>query len=200
MIDTGPLSEVIAEVEAQRGGDFLHDQAHACKVALSGLQIADLLERHTTARLTKPERIAVVLFGLLHDSKMGDRWDSGHGERAAEYARSLDLGKRLRITRTVLDRLYVALRDHEAGELSRDLLIATCWDADRLALWRQGIEPDPARLSTSVARSEWMVKWAFEVAKLSSDVEWGDLLALPGLSPSRAPRLGVQQHPNADGS
>ena len=72
---------------------------------------------------------------------------------------------------------------------SDDLLIASPWDADRLQLWRLGIQPDPSRLSTIVARSEWMLRWSFELARISTDVEWADLLDAArehgNLSPSR---------------
>ena len=110
MMNLDALGDLIAEVEKQRHGDFLHSTAHAVKVALIGLQLADLLQRRTTGSLSHQERVALVLFGLLHDSRLGDHWSRDHGPQAASYARSLDL-RPLRLSRSVRERLYRALRD-----------------------------------------------------------------------------------------
>jgi hypothetical protein len=36
--------------------------------------------------------------------------------------------------------------------------VGACWDADRLHLWRIGVAPDPARLSTAAGRAR--IGWA----------------------------------------
>ena len=45
-----------------------------------------------------------------------------------------------------------AMRHHDRGQVSDHPLVGTCWDADRLDLWRVGITPDPRRLATAEAR------------------------------------------------
>ena len=43
---------------------------------------------------------------------------------------------------------------------SNDITIQSCWDSDRLDLWRAGIEPDPKYLYTETAKELKTISWA----------------------------------------
>ena len=49
-----------------------------------------------------------------------------------------------------------------------DVTIQTCWDADRLDLWRIGIEPRPEYLYTEMAKKTEMIELAREIERGSS--------------------------------
>lgn len=59
----------------------------------------------------------------------------------------------LGLSDTRLELLVAACRYHTVVEFSDDATIATCWDADRLDLWRVGIDTNPERMNTVMARS-----------------------------------------------
>ena len=58
------------------------------------------------------------------------------------------------------DLFYDAAVYHSDGLMEDDLTIQTCWDADRLDLYRVRIRPDPRRLCTLEARDPNVIKWA----------------------------------------
>ena len=89
---------------------------------------------------------------MLHDaSRLSDDDDPAHGARAAKLAQHLQ-GEFYDLTQPQLSALSYACRWHEAGKVSADPTIGTCWDADRLDLTRVGIPPSTALLSTSTGR------------------------------------------------
>ena len=123
---------------------MFHGEDHWRQVASIGLDLA--------ARTPGCDPIVVVLFALLHDAqRIGDDPDPPHGARGAALARSLDLG-RFGFSREQLALMEAACRDHTGGGLSDDPTIGTCWDADRLTLWRVGIEPAARYMSTAAGR------------------------------------------------
>jgi uncharacterized protein len=112
------------------------------------------VHRHaiTLAKTRGADRLVVELFAFLHDSQREDEWrDPGHGSRGADYARSLQ-GRFFDLKPAQLDRLAYAIRHHSGGEVSSDVTIQSCWDADRLDLGRVGIEPSEAFLSEEAAQ------------------------------------------------
>jgi uncharacterized protein len=137
----------------------LHGPDHWRKVALVGLTLAD----------ASPEcdRDLLLLFALLHDSqRQNENEDPAHGERAAAFATTLNLP----LSPQALATLVFALHHHDTGQLSDDPTIAVCWDADRLNLWRVGIQPDPELLSTPQARLRERIIWAGRLQK--QHFEW----------------------------
>ncbi len=123
---------------------MFHGEEHWRHVASIGLDLA--------ARTPSCDPIVVVLFAVLHDAqRIGDDQDPPHGARGAALARSLDLG-RFGFSSGQLALVEAACRDHTGGGLSDDPTIGACWDADRLTLWRVGIEPDARYMSTAAGR------------------------------------------------
>lgn len=116
---------------------------------------------HRVARHTGADKVLVELFSCLHDCcREDDSSDPGHGERAAEFARSLR-GTLLHLTDEEFELLFEAIRDHEIGKTTGDVTVRTCWDADRLDLGRVGRRPNPRYLCTDYAREPATIEWAY---------------------------------------
>lgn len=130
-------------LDSIRGGFSLdweghHGANHWARVRHHALSIARVRGAHL---------LVVELFAFLHDSQRHDEWrDPMHGERGAEYARSLQ-GKFYSLGAKPLSQLTHAIRYHSGGDTSTDATIQSCWDADRLDLGRVGIKPAPEFLS-----------------------------------------------------
>lgn len=137
---------LVEEVLSRHGLDLcgIHGPAHWLRVRENGLALAVM---------TPGSDVAVVeLFALLHDCRrQDDGRDTGHGERAAEYARHLAREGVLRLGAARLDLLEAACAGHEHGGVSDVPTIGCCWDADRLDLSRLGRRPIAHLLSTRAA-------------------------------------------------
>jgi uncharacterized protein len=131
--------------------DGIHGTRHWARVLENGLRLA----QETGA---DPE--VLELFAYLHDSKrLSDGWDLEHGQRAAEFVLSLK-GSLLTISEERLRLLAYACARHSDGLTEADVTVQTCWDADRLDLGRIGIQPNPVRLCTPVAKDATIIEWA----------------------------------------
>ena len=125
--------------------DGHHGEPHWNRVNRRGLELAK-----TTGANTK----VVTLFAYLHDAhRIDEDVDEYHGPRAADYALEIGLHGRLRLNVEGINKLCHAIRYHSDGRLSDDPTIATCWDADRLDLWRVGVTPAARFLSTDAAKA-----------------------------------------------
>ena len=149
---SGLLKEVLSQFRINKDG--AHGASHWARVRHHGLAVgaevgADLL--------------VVELFAFLHDSQRFDEYeDRLHGERAAEYAASLN-HRFFDLPDTGLDKLMSAIRFHSNGEVHQCSTIQTCWDADRLDLGRVGIKPSARYLSPIAAKH---IQAAYEWSKL----------------------------------
>lgn len=125
----------------------IHGPAHWRRVWRNGAELA----ARTGALVDVLE-----LFALLHDSKRkNDGLDWEHGVRAAEFCRGLRQQGLLTLAPQRLELLLRACTFHtRGGEGEQDLTVLTCWDADRLDLYRIGIRPAPSRLCTAAARDK----------------------------------------------
>lgn len=104
------------------------------------------------ARSNGADDEVVELFALLHDAFREDEYeDERHGERAAEMVKNFQ-GKFFTISSPQLKQLTYACREHAKGAISDDITIGTCFDADRLDLWRVGQTPEERYFSTSAGR------------------------------------------------
>ena len=132
-----------------------HGIAHWGRVRRHGLELA---------AETGADPHVVELFALLHDSqRLNEGHDPEHGARAAWYAAELR-GEWFEVSDRQFAQLTFACTHHTHVEDDPDMTIATCWDADRLDLYRVGIVPDPARLCTAAARDPERIAAAIRLA------------------------------------
>lgn len=125
--------------------DGVHGVAHWSRVWYHGRRIAASLG-------VNPAILA--WFAYLHDSQRhNDHRDPEHGPRAADFAVSLRReGVIVELSATEFEYLCEAMRLHSNGHTEAEPALRACWDADRLDLARVGIEPEPKRLCTPMAR------------------------------------------------
>ena len=129
-----------------------HGEHHWQLVAWTGAQLA--------SEMPDVDPKVVFLFGLFHDSmRENDYVDPGHGKRGGALARELLEGRDL-VTDEQLETLVHACNRHTDAITTDDSTVGTCWDSDRLNLWRVAIEPDPDRLCTAAAKKPERIEWA----------------------------------------
>lgn len=145
MIDPALLNLIKAQFQLDLNSD--HGLSHWSRVA----EIGRYLSEHTRADV-----VVVNLFAYLHDARRQDEWsDPAHGERAGIFAQELYENKFLGISPTQIDQLCYACKHHNRlMAKSEDITVQTCWDADRLDLWRVGITPKEEFLYTAVAKQD----------------------------------------------
>jgi len=146
-MDSGSLTVLVEAALGRSWGrdSSWHGEEHWRCVAATGLALAE--------NLPSADRELVLCFGLLHDTRRENEWsDPEHGLRAERFANELRDEGLLALGDRRFALLATALRLHADGHVADDETTGACWDADRLHLPRVGIDPDPARLSTKVAR------------------------------------------------
>jgi len=136
--------------------NYLHGISHWERVNKIGLYLS---------KQTKADTDVVSLFAYLHDSKRVDEEsDPEHGAKAALFARQLYKGGLLDITADQLNSLIAACKFHSQSEVKPDnITIATCWDADRLDLWRLGITPEPELLFSDAAKRKKSLEYSYSL-------------------------------------
>lgn len=135
------------------GKSSLHGPAHWGRVETIGVKLAE----ETGADVT-----VVRLFALFHDSRReSDSDDPGHGSRGAQLAQTLH-GTLFDLDDLRMEKLLHACRHHTGGS-SSEPTIATCFDADRLDLFRVGVIPDKRHLNTTAAKHPDTVTWAMNL-------------------------------------
>jgi len=128
----------------------IHGLPHWARVLETGLRLAEA---------TGADTRVVALFAVLHDARRcNDHSDPDHGRRGAQLARALR-GTRLHLDDAELRLLAAACTYHTDGRTTGDVTLLTCWDADRLDLWRVGIEPRDELLCTDAARDPDLRAW-----------------------------------------
>lgn len=150
-----PASSLVREV--LRGytlplwGD--HGPAHWARVLENGLHLAPM---------TGADPVVVAHFAVFHDARRINEYDDEHhGERGSQLAREM----RAEWLPFLSDEQFVLLTDacdrHTDGTTQGDVTVQTCWDADRLDLWRVSIEPSDVYLCTDAAKSDKVKAWAY---------------------------------------
>ena len=148
----------------------LHGEEHWRAVAAAGISIGSV-----TAGADVP---VVFLFALLHDAlRWNEHLDPDHGDRGATFTQELLDEGLISLPEEAKRLLKNACRLHSDGFTTQDPTVGTCWDADRVNLWRVCMTPDPALMSTTEARSEERIEWAR--AALRDVPTWDRLLQLP---------------------
>lgn len=92
----------------------------------------------------------VLLFAYLHDAwRTNDDFDLKHGPNAAKGIVVLRDTLLANLNDEEFSLLQTACQKHTATTRTGNLTIDTCFDADRLDLWRVNNTPDPKRMATN---------------------------------------------------
>lgn len=160
--------EVIAEILSGYTLPTLgiHGVPHWGRVLETGLRLAP----HTGA-----DPAVVTLFAVFHDARRRSEGDDpDHGRRGADLARRLR--PLLDLTDAQFAQLTHACAHHADGTTEGDPTVGTCWDSDRLDLWRVYMTPDDAYLCTEAARDgairEWTRRRSVDDYVPSCAVDW----------------------------
>lgn len=131
--------------------DGIHGVGHWNRVWKIGMLLSPL---------TGANQKVVEAFAFIHDAcRLTDKSDRNHGLRSARLAAKLNADY-LHLEEHELALLDRACHYHERGMITREPTIGTCWDADRLDLWRIDCYPDRDYLSTDAAKSDEIIRWA----------------------------------------
>ena len=129
----------------------MHGLPHWGRVLETGLRLAGV---------TGADPRIVELFAVFHDSRrINDHVDKGHGRRGADLARRLR-GEYFEINDEDFELLVGACDRHTDGQTQANVTVQTCWDSDRLDLWRAGITPHTDYLCTDAAKDRNIIEWA----------------------------------------
>ena len=138
----------------------IHGISHWQRVRENGLRLSEINGADTAV---------VEYFAFLHDIKrLSDGRDPHHGQRSAEFARTIR-NTLIHLDNIQFEQLIYACAEHTRGLTHTDITIGTCWDADRLDLARVDIIPDPKRLCTEAARDPEICKWAVRRSRAGQD-------------------------------
>jgi len=128
-----------------------HGLPHWARVLENGVRLSE-----TTGANPR----VVTLFAVFHDARRADEGaDPGHGRRGAELAKQLR-EEHLSLSDEEFGLLETACIHHTDGTVEGDVTVRTCWDADRLDLWRVFIAPKNKYLCTEAAKDECFQEWA----------------------------------------
>lgn len=129
--------------------DGIHGFNHWCSVATNGLACAEN---------TPADKWVILLFSFFHDCcREHDGREPYHGERAAQFI--IDNREEFpQLSDIQINKLVMACEGHNLGEISKDITIGCCWDADRLDLIRIGIQPRARFMSSEVGKSKSLNK------------------------------------------
>ncbi len=150
MVDPRLVKNILAGYVLSPMG--IHGLPHWARV----LEIGRRLTEQTGADLA-----VVELFTIFHDSRrVNEGTDPEHGRRGAALAKHFiaELG----LEADQFELLDYACTFHTDGMTQADITVQTCWDADRLDLWRVGIRPRPDKLCTPAALDYDLQRWARE--------------------------------------
>jgi uncharacterized protein len=128
----------------------IHGVSHWGRVLETGLRLA---------ADNGADPAVVEYFAVFHDARReGEGSDPGHGRRGAELAE--ELKSMLGLTEKQMDLLKYACIHHTDGLTTGSITARTCWDADRLDLWRVGTRPGEPYLCTESALDIDLQKWS----------------------------------------
>ena len=91
----------------------------------------------------------VTTFAYLHDSeRMNNAEDIDHGLRASKLIDTIRHTRLRYLNYEQIEKLKRACELHTIVHKTGDITIDTCFDADRMDLFRVGIKPSPERMAT----------------------------------------------------
>lgn len=110
------------------------------------------------------DKKVIDYFAYFHDiSRKTEGSEFEHGQKSAQIIRKYfeEKERELELTQEQYNLLLEAVSNHDnENSHSDNLTVQTCWDADRLDLWRLRIVPDPDLLNTEIAKQKETIEWA----------------------------------------
>ncbi len=101
----------------------------------------------------------VKYFAIFHDSRRTNEGeDPMHGYRGAQLVEKFK--SKLNLTEFQLEELKYSCRNHTNGTTKGSLTVRTCWDSDRLDLWRVGTRPSKQYLCTEAGKGKDIQEWS----------------------------------------
>ena len=159
----------LVEQRAPLVGSTEHGAHHWRLVGVTGAELAPTVP--------DADPLVVLLFALFHDSQREtDYIDPEHGPRGALLARELIPSFLSDFEEERLEVLCKACELHTSAGPTDDPTLGTCWDSDRLNLWRVGIEPSPYYLSTEEAKRPERIQWAEGLQE--KDFAWDEIFGM----------------------
>ena len=127
-----------------------HGISHWGRVLENGLRLAEM---------NSADPVVVTYFALFHDSRrINEHIDYGHGKRGAELF--LELSAEISVSEYQRAEIVEACSHHTDGTTEGSITVQTCWDADRLDLWRVGKKPRKSLLCTEAAKEDSVLDWS----------------------------------------
>jgi uncharacterized protein len=139
----------------------IHGIRHWSRVLVNGMRLAEE---------TGANHKVIYAFSLLHDCRReNDDRDPEHGLRGAKHG-GLVRDQLPSMSDVEFELFIYAAEHHTKGHQKADITVQTCWDADRLDLFRVGIYPNPRLLCTDAARRADVIEWAVGRSKPFQEV------------------------------
>jgi uncharacterized protein len=127
-----------------------HGISHWGRVLENGLRLAEM---------NGADPVVVTYFALFHDSRrINEHIDYGHGKRGAELF--LELSAEISVSENQRAEIVEACSHHTDGTTEGSITVQTCWDADRLDLWRVGKKPRKSLICTESAKVDSILEWS----------------------------------------
>ncbi len=138
----------------------VHGLTHWKRVEKFGLKIA---------KKNGADKKVISLFAYLHDARRENECDDpAHGARSVILLKELLDAKIISLTSKQYEQLVSALSLHNKHNAkSNDITVQTCWDADRLDLWRCGFVPNPELMFSGYGKSKKMIEYAKKLNNIS---------------------------------
>ena len=155
------LSEIFNDFELDID-EGEHGFSHWARVIHNGLEISQENEANPNV---------IIAFGMFHDIKRENEYeDPEHGFRGGELLMSYK--GRVNLTLQELETARIACSGHTSELYSRDLDVGTCWDADRLDLYRVGKLPDVKYLNNDYSKRKEVIDEASDRAEEGYIPDW----------------------------
>jgi len=130
-----------------------HGLSHWRKVLKFGLVLSEE---------TEACKAVIAYFAYFHDiMRKMEYADFDHGRRSVEFIKNSSEAQALiHLDGNEMDNLFYAIACHADGLTEANTTVQTCWDADRLDLFRVGIRRHSIIFCTQQARSKNILDWA----------------------------------------
>lgn len=152
---TSVQEHVLSNYNEQACGEF-HGPDHWKRVATNAILVS---------RSEGVDPYLPYLFAWVHDSQReNDDYDPEHGPRAAAFLKTESKQLFAFLSPVELNELAHACELHSDGHVDGTKETKASWDADRLDLWRVGIQPTPKYLCTRYAKDPHVIRASMQLS------------------------------------